>query len=311
MKKLTEYRYFRHVLFFAVGVALLALDHKTWSRFVQELTLLDVSEPVWSLLRGIGEAIIIAVVLVVAFDEATKRRFLEGVIKDASGHLLGSLLPPKLSQHITTQFLRTELVRKDWTIEYTISEWEGQRDYIKLEMLSTYTMENHSAFPQDYTCYYEVEQSLLPDMDKATIEEVSGHNPANPHERFSYLSKDSRYQDGKVCTLPGKITFRHDVKIPGHKQPSDPLPSYSFKVRSVECFYKASIVPFFAKHPVLSTTLIVQYSENKMDVFVDLSFDAIEKYPPRPAPPHGKEWNLDQKPMLSGQGFTVRFAPKS
>ncbi len=58
MKKLTEYRYFRHVLFFAVGVALLALDHKTWSRFVQELTLLDVSEPVWSLLRGIGEAII-------------------------------------------------------------------------------------------------------------------------------------------------------------------------------------------------------------------------------------------------------------
>ena len=80
MQNVTEYRYFRHVLFFLISMALLALDSPTGVQFVENLTLIHIPEPVQVILRGIGEAIIIAIVLVVVFDEAAKRQFLAGVI---------------------------------------------------------------------------------------------------------------------------------------------------------------------------------------------------------------------------------------
>jgi hypothetical protein len=70
-----------------------------------------------------------------------------------------------------------------------------------------------------------------------------------------------------------------------------------------------SSIPFFSFYPVLSAQLIVNYSKDKLDVFVDLSFGDIELDATKEMTDTGVKWTFN-KPMLPGQGFSVRIYEK-
>jgi len=70
-----------------------------------------------------------------------------------------------------------------------------------------------------------------------------------------------------------------------------------------------SSIPFFSFYPVLSAQLIVNYSKDKLDVFVDLSFGDIELDATKEMTDTGLKWTFN-KPMLPGQGFSVRIYEK-
>jgi hypothetical protein len=250
-----------------------------------------------NLFQKLGEAIAIAGVLTLVVDQAAKKRLLREFAKDVSTHIIGRRLPPDLRKYIE-QYLETDLIRTSWTITYTITEWPDKPEYEKLVTLSVYEMENRSSSEQEYDCNYEVETSFFPDIGKTEILHIAGINLLNPDEFF-----DTRRQhDLKPVETESNITFSKKITIPVHAGPA-----YRFSLESVECFRDGSIVPFFANHPVLSTTLTVFYPIERMKVFVDLSFGDIAKDAERIQLSNGVTW-IFNKPMLRGQGFSARFA---
>ena len=100
------------------------------------------------------------------------------------------------------------------------------------------------------------------------------------------------------------LTFSKHVTVPGGAN----KPSFEFLIESEEFFPDGAIVPFFAKYPVLHTTLTVLYPIDQMDVFVDISIGHLDE-PAILDDRAGKTWKFG-KPMLPGQGFSVRFATK-
>jgi hypothetical protein len=251
------------------------------------------------LLPKFGEAIVIAVILALVVDQAAKRRLLEEFARNVSTMIIGRRLPPDLRKYIE-QYLETDLIRTHWSITYTITEWEGQPDYKKLVTLSVYEMENRSTEPQEYECNYEVETSFFPDIGKTEILHITGTQLVDPHEGFDYPNQPGLQVDDS--TAGGLLTFSHAVTLPVHEGPV-----YRFSLESVECFRDGSIVPFFANHAVLATTLTVFYPVGGMSVFLDLSFGDVAKDAERISLSNGVQW-VFKKPMLRGQGFSIRFA---
>ena len=87
----------------------------------------------------------------------------------------------------------------------------------------------------------------------------------------------------------------------------DKQPSYTIHTESEELVIEGSILPFFAKHPVLRTTLTIEYPMDRMNVLVELSLgpDKTDEGTPLDHG-KGKRWEFPD-PLLPGQGFTVRF----
>jgi hypothetical protein len=276
------------------GLAFAANDWKAWPSVKGEAI---VPEFLGNLLQKLGEAMAIAGVLTLVVDAAAKQRLLREFAKEVSTHIIGRRLPPELRTYIE-QYLETDLIRTGWTITYTISEWPGRAEFERLVTLSVYEMENRSSSEQEYYCNYEVEKSFFPDVGKTRILHVSGANLLEPGKSFDIQNQDEM----KLTEKEGSITFSKKVAIPAHAGPA-----YRFSAESEECFRDGSIVPFFANHPVLSTTLTVFYPTERMKVFVDLSFGDIEKDAERIPLSNGVQW-IFNKPMLRGQGFSARFA---
>lgn len=277
----------------AFGLALAVPEWETWPSVKGQAI---VPRFLGILFQKLGEAIAIAGVLTLVVDAAAKQRLLREFAKDVSTHIIGRRLPPDLRKYIE-QYLETDLIRTSWAITYTITEWPGKPEYEKLVTLSVYEMENRSSSEQEYDCNYEVETSFFPDIGKTEILHCAGINLLNPDEFF-----DTGKDDLKPVEKESNITFSKRVTIPVHAGPA-----YRFSFESVECFRDGSIAPFFANHPVLSTTLTVFYPIERMRVFVDLSFGDIEKDAERIQLSNGVTW-IFNKPMLRGQGFSARFA---
>lgn len=297
MDRLTQFLFDKKTVVVVIGVVLVGPEwDKTWP-FVNFPA--PVPELVQSLLRGFGEALIIAVALAFVVDAAAKQRLLQEAVKDVSILIIGRLLPPVLREYIE-QYLRADLVRTSWTITYTITDWPKHPDYKRLETLSVYDIENRSSSPKPYDCTYEVEASLFPLVGDADIVQVTGTNLANSKVVFEYPDPQGRL---KVIKTSESVTFSNCVTIPAAIGPS-----HRFTTKSVECFHDGSIVPFFSYYPVLSTTLIVLDLTHRMNVIVDLSFGDIKKDTELSTVTNGQKW-VFKKPMLPGQGFTMRFAP--
>ncbi len=249
-----------------------------------------------NLLWKFGEAIIVAQFLALVVDAAAKQRLLEEFAEDVSTHIIGRRLPPQLRKYIE-QYLEADLVRTTWTITYTITEWPEQPEYDRLVTLSVYELENRSSSTNKYESIYEIESSSFPNIGKTEILHFTGTNLLDAKDFFDY----PRQSEIKPKECDRCITISKDVHIPAHRGPA-----YRFSAESVECFRDGSIVPFFAKQPVLSTTLTVFYPTDRMKVFVDLSFGNIEEDAERIELSNGLQWVFN-RPILPGQGFSTRF----
>lgn len=241
--------------------------------------------------EGLGEALAIAGILGLLVDEAAKRDLLKegakGLIEKISLHIVGHLHEPILRDAVE-QHLKGDLVRTNWTVTYTISNWPGQpagTEYKQLETESVYDMRNVSYSPRDYLCHYEVEESLFPTIGKARIDSVEWRGQAT----------------GSIKTTrgQGRIVFDEVVKLPGRE-------ALQFTIRSTELIRNGSIVPFFTTQPVLETFLIIKYPVKLLNVWVDFSSEDVGGGTALLVG-EGKQWTL-KKPLLPGQGFTVRFA---
>jgi hypothetical protein len=254
------------------------------------------------LLEGTGEAFVVAAILAVVVDEAAKRDLLKEFTESISSHIVGRLLQPELREHIE-QYLKADLVRNTWTITYTLSEVPGHPLHKRLLTTFAYEMENRSSTPKDYLCAYDLEESLLPHIGTASILKVKGTNLVDGNGDF-HFPDSTRPTWEPVTTKDGTIRFREPFTIAARPN----MTTFKFEVESEEYLPDGSIVPFFAKYPVLNTTLTVHYPVHTMKVIVELSLGDV----PNPAlldHGEGERWTFD-KPMLPGQGFTIRFASR-
>jgi hypothetical protein len=306
MKEQTKFRLL-WVFVFLLGLALFSVpESEAWLASHA----FEVNSHVLNLIRGVGEAAIIAAIIAVLVDQAAKRRLLKEFAANVSAHIIGRQLPPELRTHIEP-FLETDFIRTSWDITYTITEWQGQPDYEKLITHSVHEIENRASNNKEYNCYYEVETSLFPDVGEAKILRASGTNLRESKVEFEY-PKDPALAP-RTDKETGHIIFEKKVTIPAHEGPADqsaPIgPQFRFSVESEECFRDGSIVPFFTRFAVLATTLTVHYPVELMDVFVDFALGDIQDDVKRQELATGREWRL-KKPMLPGQGFSVRFVKK-
>lgn len=288
------------VVLFALGMLLVAAPWGAWLHAEDGTAL--VAPWFERFIHGLGEALAIAAILAFSVDAAAKRELLEDVVKNVSTHIVGHLLQPEL-RAVIDQYLKADLVRTSWNITYTITDWPGQppdSGYRKLVTAFDYEMENRAGAARYYDCVYEVEKSLFPSIGKAEIRTVEGRTLAGPSSDF--LSKD--YPEAFYETRSNLGFEKKKVKI--HKGRS-----YAIHAESVELVRDGSILPFYAKHPVLHTTLTVEYPVDRLDVWVELSLGALDPSEEGTPLEDGRGWKWEfARPMLPGQGFTVRFARK-
>jgi hypothetical protein len=284
----------------AGGLFLLAPPWKEW------LTGMQVP-PVWSesiggLLRGVGEAFIVALVLELVVDPQLKGKLVKEILHDVAARIVSRLLPPKIFRHIEEQMLKANLVRTSWNITYTIALVQNNLDYVKLETESRYEMANLSPSPATYPAVYEVELPLS-DVGSTEITGVTVHNllmPAGAQSLvFQYPGCDP---EDEPKTVGDYKIFSKSFGIPVHKTRS----ALEFVFRSTEHFHVGSIVPFFAKYLVEGTTLRVFYPKDKLRVIVDFPANKESEFLPKKESSDNDYYEFPT-PILPGQGFTVRF----
>lgn len=278
----------------AVGILLSALHFAEPPQPGDEETLQHLAQ---NIIHGLGEAFVIAAVLGVVVDQGAKTTLMEEIVKDVSGHIIGQYLPGELRDPIVAM-LENRVVRKNWKIGYEVEPVAGHPEYLKLTTTSSYDMENRSNDAQLLPVTYDVEKSLSPGVGDAVIEYVLGKEK-NGDKFLEYrreMAGDKRLQEtGDV------VTFADQVLVPGNG-------SYGIQFRSTEYVRLGSILPFFAKRLVVPPCeLSIKNQVDGVRAFVDASFCAVGSGKPDPAEAGVTTWSFDQ-PMLSGQGFTVRFS---
>ncbi len=263
-------------------------DHPNWREFLIRL-------PV-----GLGEALIIALIISALVDSEAKRSMLREFAENVSLHIIGRWLPKELRAHLEG-YLASDLLRKDWVIQYNIETWPDQSKFFKLRSAIEYKIENRGESDRDYDFRYDVEESFFPHLGKAKIIKCSGGATEDPerHDSFEY-PRDSKIE----CLFQNNsYSVARKIAIPAGKV-------FRFTAESEECFRDGSSIPFFTYCPVLSSTLILNYPTDRLDIFVDLSFGDIETDATSEKTDTGVVWTF-VKPILPGQGFSIRVYDKN
>jgi hypothetical protein len=298
----------RQLIFFGLLVSGLVLTIIPWDVVVQWgiLNLFGPREslPEWvtelieifrTVMKGLGEALAIAAILAAVVDEAAKRDLLKEFTENISAHIAGRLLPRQMREHIE-QYLNDPLVRTKWEIIYILDDVPGHPDFKRLVTKSTYEVENRSSSAREYHCTYDLEASLFPNVGRTSITKMSGFNLLENKPVFAFPDRDQ--PDWKPTESDGCLRLRKSVSIPAEGKPA-----FRFELGSEAFLPDGFIIPFFAGRPVLSTTLEVKYRLDQLNVYVEPPVgDKIEPTDVE----GGKKW-VFTKPMLPGQGFTVRF----
>lgn len=291
------------VFYIALGVALVAMPweeliilprHPELQHFFQRI-------PV-----GLGEALIIAQILILLVDSAAKKKLLTEFAQDVSTHIIGRWLPLELRSHLE-EYLASDIIRKTWTIRYNIESWSDHPQFFKLCTMSDYEIENRGHLNRSYTFRYEVEESFYPELGNTNIVKCSAHavsctgqdeiNPEN-YDSFEYPFA------GKV-----PLVRENNSSVVTHTLTIPPGCTFHMQAESEECFRDGSSIPFFTMYPTLATQLIVNYAKDALDVYIDLSYGDIESDATQEITETGDRWVFN-KPMLPGQGFSVRVYNK-
>lgn len=255
------------------------------------------SQTAQGIFHGLGEAFVIAAILGVVVDKGAKTTLVEEVIKNVSGHIMGQYLPTELRDPIVSM-LESRVMRTNWKIRYDVAPFPQHDDYLKLITTSSYHIENRANDGQQLPVTYDVERSLSPSGDDAVIEYVRGRE-INGDKFIDYDS--SMKDDPRLEKNADEIAFKDEVLVRGNG-------AYKVEFRSTEFVRVGSILPFFAKRlvvPPCELSINIQAAGLRPIVYAsfceagDGTLDLKE--------PGVTKWSFDS-PMLSGQGFTVRFS---
>ena len=248
-------------------------------------------------LPKVGDALVIAGVIAALVDRAVKRDLLSEFAADISHHIVGHMLPPALREHVR-RYLRVEVVRKSWIIDYEIEPQNDPVGFVKVTTRSTYEMENCSAGPAKYKHEFSVEQVALGGAMPAIIS-FAVISP-NKNECFQF-----RPEDSGVCpaTVDGWLVLSREVTMP-----RAPHPAYTFVAESIEFCPQTYTDHFVASYPTLKTTITVYYPKDKMTVHLSLSCDDAGYPIERIEVGRGTQW-LIETPLLQGQSIITRWEP--
>lgn len=252
---------------------------------------------VLELLERLGDALVIAAIVGGVIEKIV---FKKETIEQARNLFIwyfGRLLPPELQNRLRG-YLEMSLVRTRWDITYTIEHWNGNPDYLRLETVSEYDMQNHSDQKQDYQYRYEVEDSLCTELAQTLITFVKV-------DRETYESDDLR---SLVKPERGYQVFRHPRPVEMEPHSRATHPTYSFSAKSIECFKRTIVSPFWALYPVITTRFTIWHPED-VDVLFDVTIGDVGEVttedPLTEGSKKGTRWTINQ-PILPGQGFHVR-----
>lgn len=290
-------------LYFVVGIALVALP---WDHIVVLPSHPELQRSLQRIPIGLGEALIIAQILILLVDSATKRTLLEEFARDVSLHIIGRWLPVELRSHLE-EYLASDIIRKNWTIRYNIESYSDHPHFFKLSTESDSEIENRGHLDRAYTFRYEVEESFYPELGNTKIVSCSGH----AESRLGRDEIDPDGYDGFDYPFDGKVNLIKDnnSSVVTRTLTIPQGCTFRIKAESEECFRDGSSIPFFTICPTLATQLIVNYAKSALDVYVDLSFGDIESDATYEVTETGDRWVLN-KPILPGQGFCVRIYDK-
>lgn len=300
MQDRTKLRLIRGALLLA-GVFLLAAPWHDW--LAEQQVPPARSESIGGLLKGIGEALIVALVLELVVDARLKRRLVQEAIHEVAPRILARLLPENVFRYIEEHLLQARLVRRSWNITYRITRLQDHQNFVRLETTSVYEMANVAASPAHYQAVYEVELPSFPEIGPTEITSITVLNllvqpPGNLVFRYPNGAdpKDAPKVAGDY------VVFSKRFKIPVHKT----FTATRFEFKSVEHFPVGSITPFFAKYVVEVAQLRIVYPKDSLRVIVDFPANEESELSPQ-EPPKGDDVYVFPKPLLPGQGFTVRF----
>ncbi|MGD0831802.1 MAG: hypothetical protein ABR907_12710 [Terracidiphilus sp.] len=291
------------VFYIAIGAILVATP---WDRFIVVPSNTVLQNSLQRIPIGLGEAMIIAQILILLVDSKTKKKLLSDFAQNVSAHIIGRWLPPELRSHLEA-YLGADILRKNWTIHYDIESLPDHPHYFRLRTISDSEVENRGNSDRKYPYRYEVEESFYPELGNtrivscsAHVESRSGQYDIDPkdYERFEY------FIGGEV-----PLTMENNSHVVTHNLTMPSGCTYRFKSESEEYFRDGSSIPYFTMCPVLSTQLIVNYAKASLKVFVDLSFGDVEKDTTHEETDWGDKW-IFKKPILPGQGFSVRVYDK-
>jgi hypothetical protein len=197
------------------------------------------SESVGGLLRGIGEAVVVALVLEWLVDAPAKQRLMgetmHATIIQAASKFLADKLSDQIFQYIEEKLLRIKLVRRSWNITYRISMVPGHNDdYVKLETESEYKMANTAPSQTTYDAVYRVEKSLVP-VGTTSIDEVTVRNLLQipPHDPVFHYPDTTNKAEDVPQPDEDSIVFKKAFQIPVHTATS----AFQFVFKSTEYFH--------------------------------------------------------------------------
>lgn len=277
------------LIIFVTGVALAAID---WNGRLGGWLHPGMVKLLSDILPKIGDALMIAPLLASILEVAAATELLDQFIRDISLHIIGYRLPPLLREYIFGYFA-SSFVRTEWIIEYRISVWPDQPDYLQVKSTMEFKLENRSEGKQMYPYHHKLRRGVT------TIGETQ-------ILRVRATLDDKKIFDSIEDNLPidksdmDHLTFAHDVEVK-----PQPHGIYKFTAESVECFPIHFYSTFHARVPVLKTVMCIYYPKEIIDVQLNVSF-AEDLVLTKTTYSDRDEWVIDC-PTLPGQGFTTSW----
>jgi hypothetical protein len=277
---------------FVLGM-ILAVTPSVYKEY--HLTLSWGPRTVLDFIERLGDAVLIAVVIGGGIERIIRKKEFRDYALDSFVSYFGRMLPPQLREGMRG-YLEISLIRTRWNIEYEIEEWPEKPGYIKLGTNFEYDMQNRSEQPADYIFKYEVEDSLCPEIAETAITYIRLDNDV--YDTEEQLTKLVRSENG----------YKVVQQSIGELQPYNSFrqPTYTFHARSTECFEKYIMSPFHASYPTVKAEFTIWYDKTKFDVLFEVTHGETPK--PKLVSNNNKTgecWTIT-KPILPGQGFTVR-----
>jgi hypothetical protein len=251
----------------------------------------------FDLLERLGDALVIAAIVGGVIEQTILKKDLPDQARNFFINYFGRLLPKELQKRLRS-YLEITLVRTKWDITYTISHWDGRPDYLKLETIMDYEMENRSEEVQQYNFIYEVEDSLCPHISPTAITSVRVDTDNYNATQLSKL----------VTAARGYQIFKPAAPVSMEPSTGSRHSSYSFHAESIECFKGVIVSPFWALYPVMKTKFTIWYPDD-VEVLFDVTLGDVDEVttrdPVAEGAKKGTRWIINE-PVLPGQGFHLR-----
>jgi len=279
---------------FVFGIFLISLPGFVHPGFDQYPFVNLVLEKIIELCGKAGEALLIAVLLIVTIDEETRLKLIEAVVRAASTKLIGQHLPESVQAAIL-QYFEINFVRSHLSVEFLLEPIEG-KDFFKVVSRFRGRVRNCGQSAEPYTFACMVDPSVIG---------ASAGEPAITYAKFEtddgIVLSDLSNGKGRVTKIDGALLFKEEHRL-------SPKITYISVVETLEYRPISYFMPLFTGTTVVSATVNITFPKDKFDV--KLQLPTISGEDPEPEPTYsGYEWEI-REPLLPGQCILITWFPR-